>query len=282
MKMITFTTRIIAIALIMLGFVIAINITNAQDRDEFAPTILKKGDIITNEFSTDVNAHLYAFSGRVNDTVNIWMIQPENSTLDPYLVLLGADGAVIASDDDSGPRLFSALIQNAPLPADGTYYNPATTKTGERFDFEGIYTNTRDIPSNLRYELRLEGASVDSDEIELDATELRIGSAIDVEVSKETPVVYATFTARRGDTVTITTANNGQEMDTILYLFDAEGNRLAVNDDGDNMGFFSQINRFSLPEDGMYLIVATSYGFDVAYQARGDWDGAGRFRLSVN
>ena len=282
MKMITFTTRIIAIALIMLGFAVAINITNAQDRDEFAPTILKKGDIITNEFSADVNAHLYAFNGRANDSVNIWMIQPENSTLDPYLVLLGADGAVIASDDDSGPRLFSAYIQNATLPADGTYFILATTKTGERFDFEGIYTNTRDIPSNLDYELRLEGASVDSDEIEFDATELRIGSAVDVEVSKETPVVYATFTARRGDTVTITTANNGQEMDTILYLFDAEGNRLAVNDDGNNMGYFSQINRFSLPEDGMYLIVATSYGFDVAYQARGDWDGAGRFRLSVN
>lgn len=282
MKMITFTTRIIALALIVVGFVVAINITNAQDRDEFAPTILKKGDIITNEFSADVNAHVYAFNGRANDSVSVWMIQPENSALDPYLVLLGADGSVVASDDDGGPRLFSAFIQNATLPADGTYFILATTKTGERFDFEGIYTNTRDIPSELGYELRLEGASVDSDEIELDATELSIGSAVDVEVSKETPVVYATFSARRGDTVTITTASNSQDMDTILYLFDAEGNRLAVNDDGDNMGYFSQINRFSLPEDGVYLIVATSYGFDVAYQARGDWDGAGSFRLSMN
>lgn len=280
MKPFTFVIRMITLTLLM-GLMFGITISKAQD-DEFAPTILKRGDIITNEFTNDVNAHLYAFNGRANDSVNIWMIQSENSTLDPYLVLLGGDGAVIASDDDSGPRLFSAFIQNALLPADGTYFILATTKSGERFDFAGIYTNPRDMPTNLRYELRLEGASVEDDEIEWDAIELRVGSAIDVEVTKAKPVVYATFTARRGEVVTITTTNIGQNMDTILYLFDAEGNRVAVNDDGENMGYFSQINRFSIPEDGVYLIVATSYGFDVAYQTRTDWEGAGRFRLSLN
>jgi len=281
MKMLTFTIRTITLALILIGLVVVVNITNAQT-PEFTPTILVRGERITNEFTTEVNAHLYAFNGRANDLVTISMLQPENSALDPYLVLLGGDGSVVAEDDDSGPRLFSALIQNATLPADGTYFVLATTKTGERFDFEGIYESANDIPNDLTYEISLEGTWVESENLDYADSSLSNNSPLQMTVSKETPVAYASFTARSGDTITITTASTGQDMDTILYLFDAEGNRIAVNDDGDNMGYFSQINRFSLPENGFYFVIATSYGFNTAHETRGDWDGAGTFTLTIN
>lgn len=281
MKMLTFTIRTIAFALILIGVVVAVNITNAQT-PEFTPTILVRGESISNTFTPEVNAHLYAFNGRANDLVTISMIQPEDSSLDPYLVLLGGDGAVVAADDDSGPRLFSAVIQNATLPSDGTYFVLATTKTGERFDFEGIYGSASDIPNDLSYEISLEGTWVENEELSYTASSLSNNSPLQLTVSKENPVAYASFTARSGDTITITTASAGQDMDTILYLFDTQGNRIAVNDDGDNMGYFSQINRFSLPENGFYFVVATSYGFNTTYETRGDWEGAGTFTLTIN
>ncbi|MCU0480014.1 MAG: PPC domain-containing protein [Anaerolineae bacterium] len=280
MKMLTFTSRIVAIGLILVGLVLVVNITNAQD-DEFTPAMLVQGEITYNSFSEEVNAHLYAFNGRANDYVTISMIQPDRSTLDPYLVLLGGDGAVIASDDDSGPRLFSALIQNVMLPTDGTYFVLATTKLGERFDFEGVADNTRETVTDFDYEILLEGTWVDSEELDYTSQSLGNSSPITATVSKEIPVVYAHFTARGGDRVTITTENAGKAMDTFLYLFDAEGNRIAVNDDGEGIGYFSQISNFTLPDNGFYVVIATSYGFNTAYQARGDWDGAGTFRLTI-
>ncbi|MDX2076660.1 MAG: PPC domain-containing protein [bacterium] len=280
--MLTFTVRTIAIALIFIGFLVVINLTNAQQTPEFTPPMLIRGEIVTSSFEPEVNAHLYSFNGRANDFVTISMIQPDSSSLDPYLVLLGGDGAVIASDDDSGPRLFSALIQNVQLPTDGTYFVLATTKSGERFDFEGIYGSTSDIPSDLSYEISLEGTWVDSEELDYTASPLSNSSPVNATVSKEFPVVYAEFTARGGDTVTITTVNAGQDMDTILYLFDALGRRIAVNDDGDNMDYFSQINQFELPDNGYYFVIATSYGFNTLNEIRGDWDGAGTFSLTIN
>jgi serine protease Do len=282
MKMLTFTFRTVAIALVLVGLVLAVNATSAQQTPEFTPTLLVRGEIVTGTFEPEVNAHIYAFNGRANDFVTISMIQPTDSQLDPYLTLLNGDGTVIASDDDSGPRLFSALIDNVQLPTDGTYFVLATTKEGERFDFEGIYGSAGAIPRDLSYEISLTGTWVESEELDYTASSLSNSTPVLATVSKEFPVVYATFTGRSGDVVTITTVNNGQDMDTILYLFDAEGNRVAVNDDGDNMGYFSQISRFSLPEDGFYFVIATSYGFNTVHEARGDWDGAGSFRLTIN
>lgn len=282
MKILTFTSRIVALALIVVGLFITVHVSQAQE-PKFTPTLLVRGEIVKNSFTQDVNAHLYAFNGRANDVVTISMIQAENSTLDPYVVLLGGDGAVIASDDDSGPRLFSALIQNAQLPTDGTYFVLATTKTGERFNFEGIYGDLRSIPTDLSYEITLSGTWVADEELNYVSSPLANNRPIIATISQQTPVVYAYFTGRAGDVVTITTTRQNSDMDTILYLFDANGNRIAVNDDGENMGYFSQINRFQLPENGFYLVIATSYSFDVSYQlqSRDNWEGAGTFGLTI-
>ncbi|MDZ4669837.1 MAG: PPC domain-containing protein [Phototrophicales bacterium] len=282
MKMLTFTFRTLAIALVLVGLVLTVNATSAQQTPEFTPPMLTRGEIVTGTFEPEVNAHIYAFNGRANDFVTISMIQPSDSQLDPYLILLSGDGAVIMADDDSGPRLFSALIENVQLPTDGTYFVVATTKSGERFDFEGIYGSAGAIPRDLRYEISLAGTWVESEELDYTASSLSNSAPVVATVTKDVPVVYATLTGRSGDVVTITTANNGAEMDTILYLFDADGNRVAVNDDGDNMNYFSQINRFTLPENGFYFVIATSYGFNTIYEARGDWDGAGSFNLTIN
>jgi len=208
MKMLTFTFRTLAIALVLVGLVLTVNATSAQQTPEFTPPMLTRGEIVTGTFEPEVNAHIYAFNGRANDFVTISMIQPSDSQLDPYLILLSGDGAVIMADDDSGPRLFSALIENVQLPTDGTYFVVATTKSGERFDFEGIYGSAGAIPRDLRYEISLAGTWVESEELDYTASSLSNSAPVVATVTKDVPVVYATLTGRSGDVVTITTANN--------------------------------------------------------------------------
>lgn len=280
MKIYTFIIRSIAIALIIIGLGTIATITRAQSTPEFTPTLLVRGQTIIAEFTPEVNAHLYAFNGRANDLVTITMLQPERSSLDPYLIVMTGEGAVIASDDDGGPRVFSALIRDLRLPKDGTYFVLATTKEGERFDFEGIYGDARRIPNDLRYEISLSGTWVESEKLEFTATALRASSPLTIEITQSVHLGYATFTARKNDRVTLTTAKSGADMDTLLYLFDANGQRIAVNDDGDNMGYFSQIRAFTIPEDGIYFVIATSFGFQNAHE--GNWDGIGKFTLTLN
>ena len=59
--------------------------------------------------SEDMQAQLYAFDATKGDTVTITMTQIDDD-LDPFLVLLGSAGEVIATDDDSGTVSLSAEI----------------------------------------------------------------------------------------------------------------------------------------------------------------------------
>lgn len=65
----------------------------------------------------------WTFTGRVGQMVTISMERfpaDQADALDPYIDLLGPDGTLIVSDDDSGPGQ-DALILGVTLPADGVY-----------------------------------------------------------------------------------------------------------------------------------------------------------------
>ncbi|MFN8561076.1 MAG: PPC domain-containing protein [Anaerolineae bacterium] len=69
------------------------------------------------------------------------------------------------------------------------------------------------------------------------------------------------FTAQAGDTYSIAMNNTSGTLDPTLYLLDARGNQVAVNDDavaGENTN--SLISNLTLPEDGQYIIIATHFG----------------------
>ncbi|MCI0714292.1 MAG: PPC domain-containing protein [Chloroflexi bacterium] len=88
------------------------------------------------------------------------------------------------------------------------------------------------------------------------------------------------FTASQGDVITITmyALNEDSDLDTYLRLLDAEGNRLAENDDAEDnpqLGFFdSEIKSFEIPADGDYFVEATwlftspdgEYGLVLAFE----------------
>lgn len=242
----------------------------AQEEPLF--TNLSDGQTVTGEFEGDISARLYSFDASAGDVVTISMTQASEA-LDPYLVLLGAAGEVLTTDDDSGEVLYSARIQEFEIPADGDYLVLATT-------FEAIRGVFESLRQPLSYELSISGirtpTSGDTETVTLSANALEQGANLQLVIGSEEPIYFLQFSGTEGETVSIDMQS--EDFDTLLYLFGPDGSRVSTNDDSDD-STNSRIENFQLPQDGTYLVFATSYDFTFA--ADEDWEGGGEFTLSM-
>jgi predicted nucleic acid-binding Zn-ribbon protein len=169
----------------------------------------------------------------------------ESQMADPYLLLVGPDGDVIARSDDTG-RSLNAAIQGIVLPDDGEYTIVATSYGDEQ-----------------TFEYRLETSVEQQGETGLDLRSIDLNSTATGEIDKADPYERArrgfyepvTFEGDSGQTVRIDMGS--RPGDTYLMLLDPSGNVIAENDDHE--GLNSSIERVTLPEDGEYTIVATSF-----------------------
>jgi hypothetical protein len=279
------TTRIIrwmALLGLMLLAVALVPLAAAQDDEEeprLTLDVLYDGDRVTGVFEDEVNAHLYAFVGQSGDVVTISMTQADDSILDPYLVLLGPAGEVYAADDDSGMVDLAAQISDFVLPEDGSYFVLATS-------FRGLRQEPLEDADPQEYELVIRGPSLPDDVDEVEAVEylalrMEIGEAVVLTITPEEPVFYVTFLAEAGDVVSIITEELDEPVDTLLYLFDPYGIRVAINDDIDfaARNYYAAIEEYLIPEDGLYLIFATAFDFNRAHTA--NWANDGEFWLII-
>lgn len=280
--------RMIQIISLMAILVIFAGTAGAQDtEDPMEIPILVVGDVVNGVFEEGVYMHLYRFSGVATQTVTIAMNRMNYDTLDPFLVLLGPSGEVVAVDDDGGSAVGNALLQNIELPQDGTYLVMATFSSYVLLGGAAMETDVLagdKVLDPMVYELIFNSATrlatEDPAPSPLDALELATGESRGIETNADTPTAYILFEATSGDIATIETRANGTDVvDTMLYLFTPNGHCMAFNDDGAGIAPYSQIAEIELTEDGMYLILATSYQFYNALQS--DWDSGGAFHLSI-
>ncbi|MCS6835813.1 MAG: PPC domain-containing protein [Anaerolineae bacterium] len=87
---------------------------------------------------------------------------------------------------------------------------------------------------------------------------------IEETLSVERPEFRTNFTARAGEVVVITMTSD--TLDSVLTLLDASGAQVAFNDD-DGGSLNARIGPLSLPADGTYTIVASSYSSTQGGQA---------------
>lgn len=253
-----------------------------EDEDPFTLYVsgLEEGVAFESEFLTDGDAHVYAFNGSAGDVVTITLQPVDGDTFfDAYLVLLGQRGEVYAYNDDSSrsgdPALSSAIVDYELL-IDGTYYVLATTYGGRR-------SSEGSTEGPLPYVIEASGftlpAGDEDGSYSYAGATLEIGGSATLAITLAEPVYYVTFTGAAGDVIDIRTdTSNGSANDTLLYLFDNNGVRLAANDDSN--GLDAEILSFELPEDGIYMIYATSYSFPDA--ADGSFSGEGDFDLFID
>ena len=243
-----------------------------EETDLGVKAVLVDGDVVSGVFEGSATAHLYAFYASAEDVVTVSMTQAEGTSLDPFIVVLGPSGEVIATDDDSGEEALSSLIDAVELPADGVYFILATSFIAIDNILVEIGETGEETEEGAAYELSISGITAPAEDVDPEAllvnvSEIAVGDTLEAESTAEFPVVYFAFLGAAGDVVTVTAASD--DIDTVLHVFAPSGDRIAINDDDDvEGGLNSAIRDLELPEDGPYLIFATDvFFYDLADEA---------------
>lgn len=249
---------------------------SAQSDDEItlAIPVLEAGDSVQATFDQTMTTRLYGFNATEGDEVTISMIQDDpQSILDPFLVLFDSEGAIIAYDDDGGNDavLYSALIKAVTLPADGSYFVLATSYT--------FLQSPMVLEEEEGFELTLEGitAPPNLEGLTLLTAPVEIDRQYPVPLTVETPIAFFTYNGSADESFNLNLESN--DFDTLLYVFAPDGERLVISDDRGNADTNSSAHDIVLPEDGTYLIAATSFDF---YRAKEeDFQSVGMATLTV-
>lgn len=278
---------IVLSVLLALGMVFGVQAQDQDDDedDQFLPLLLVNGEPVEEFMDVVTNAQIFAFLAQAGDEASISMTPLDDAVIDPYLVLFTADGQVLASDDDGGADdvPLAARIEDVVLPEDGIYFVLATERFGLRFDSEdsGLASVLNDEADGA-YSIMVTGITLpeDFEDLRLDLFEVSTGEQFEVDASREQPALLLLLPLEAGDTVDIVTGDAGDDLDTILYLFDPFGYRLAVNDDDD--GLYAAINAYEADFTGTHLIIATVYNFQTAPDEDSDWEQNGTYELSID
>ena len=212
-------------ALLLVGVLIIGVSTSAFAQDEppnllGVRALLSNGNAVTADLDAEVGMHLYAFEGERDAQIAINMSRTDGE-IDPFLILLRADGRVEAWDDDGGNDLDARLQWT--LPEDGVYFALAA-------NWRGLYQNYDDDELDGTYRIEISGASAASGDLKLDPQSLPIqkaelDSTIQGALNNDQPIFFAWLTVR--DSIVVDLAAPSNQADTLMYVFDVEGQRIG-------------------------------------------------------
>jgi hypothetical protein len=280
--------RMLLVLCLILGAFLTVSVVAAQDEDgdTLALPVLVDGESVDGEFESST-MQLYYFLGSEGDEVSITMEQDEDSLLDPFVILLGANGEVIAYNDDSSSGDLAPLaseVEDAELPADGAYVVVATALSELR---EPTIAEGESLDEAQAYVLTVSGFSEPEGADDPEVTNLN-GFVVEAEddgsiaadgvmtITTDAPVQYIFFPATEGQEINVTTSESSdsdtQLTDTMVYVFDAEGARIAGSDDADGLYAATSVEA---PDDGIYIVFVTSYLFWTAGEMGEDYTGIG-------
>jgi WD40 repeat protein/tetratricopeptide (TPR) repeat protein len=179
---------------------------------------------------------VWTFEGQEGQIVSVAMNE-DDMGLDTWLTIVGPDGTVVRTDDDSGDGIggTNSLIRNLVLPEDGLY-----TILPVGYSRTGAYT------------LLL---------TEETARPITSGEPVSGDIADD---VLWIFEGQAGQIVSIAMNEDGSGLDTRVTLRDPDG-RYLRSDDNSGDGSNSMIRNVVLSKDGSYTIEAGGYGSSGAY-----------------
>lgn len=214
---------------------------HAQDEGEPETGVIYGGRISGQITNANPRA-MYYFDGLRGEVIGI-TLAATSGDLDPVLLVLDANGNIIASADDSRSGR-DIVIDALNIPTSNRYY----VVVG-RFGF-GLGSTTGN------FDLDVERIGVSS----ASGSALRYGDSIINNITDMTPQLFYSFRATRGDIVNITMQRNSGDLDAYLQVVDSNAFVIADNDDVPGSGLDAQITGLVIQESGTYIIKATRYG----------------------
>lgn len=205
-----------------------------------APTPLTYGQRVEGDITDRAPLQPYTFDGLRGEFVRATLTRTSGD-LDATLTLSDPDGAVLLRrDEDPDPDRLAVALR---LPRSGAF-----TLTVGRFGL--AYGTTRG-----GYQLHLERLGVSADS----GSGLRFGDTVANLISDDMPEIFYSFRAQRGDLITLAMRRDGGTLDPLLRIVDANRQILVEADDWRGTPD-ARVERWQVPADGQYVIVATRYG----------------------
>jgi thiol-disulfide isomerase/thioredoxin len=223
------------------------------EADSAAP--IQLGEPASGTLTEEEYQQAYRFEGRAGQVVQI-TLQADNSELDPYVVLMTADGTHIAENDDISPGVIQDSNLTATLPADGVYLVVATRFLEAEGYSVGEYLLT----------VSEDGAAPPDGALpppQPDNPTIAYGQTVTGTLDDTNYEDRWSFIGQRGDVIGVVMTRTVDELgglDGYLILEGPDGDKLIEADDSPD-GVMPTIERFELAADGTYTIVATRFGF---------------------
>lgn len=229
------------------------------------------GEVVQGQITAKNYFQVWQFEGQKGDRVQILMEGDGN--LDPYLGLIEfASENVVMEDDDSGGNS-NAYIE-ATLPSSGTFLIVATRYNFDIGTTEGSYALglvAAGSPTNVS------NPTAVNEPVEIEPGIFYMGDMTLEEPVNGTiePAAYAqlySLELQAGDDLMIVMMADGSNLDSYLFFADEELNLLAEDDDSAAQyggGAMDAFLNLTVPETGMYFVVATRAGMDVGQTSGG-------------
>lgn len=195
---------------------------------------LSPGATLSGTLTRQTPLRLYWFKGRAGDLL---VVMPQQlAEFQPLLALYDRSFAEVGRAE---PGAALRLL----LPEDGVYFLAVAFPLASSLG--GTFTLTVELGSGLPVS-------------EEGAIDIEYGASQQGSISDSAPSTTYRFYGSAGDSVTIAMSRVGGDLNSYLYLFDANGRMLAesTNITGDGRAEIE----YSLPADGAYLIAATRVG----------------------
>lgn len=186
----------------------------------------------------------YTFRAEAGDIVNIEMVR-SSGTLDPYLQIVDRNRFILAENDDApGGGTRNARIENLVIETGGTYIIVATRYGQAAGESVGSFVLTI-----------TEAANSGLANSELTAINLSYNQTHEDRINDDQFARYYVFEAQRDDLITITQNQTSGQLDAFLTLANA-GLQPLISDDDSGGGRNARIERYRIPADGQYYIIA--------------------------
>ncbi len=223
---------------------------------------LRYDDIVINTIDSTVPQHYYSFQAQRGDILNIEM-QRTSGNLDPYLQVVNADHALIASSDDVlGSTTLDAEVNGLVIPTDGTYVIVATRYGEKNGESEGTFVLTLQ-----------ESDTSGLGNTPSTAADLDYDTPLTEQISAQNYEKFYRFYAEQDDIIEVRMERLDGTLDPYLELLNAGLQTIAVDDDG-GAGKNAQLTDFRVLASGLYYLRATRFE-----QSQGS--GTGQFRLTL-